>query len=51
MKSESEVKEVIKDWKELLSSVFYAKYGIESMREGVGFLKAVHWVLELEYEE
>jgi len=51
-KTRKEVQEAINDWYNISNVAFNQKYpGITSVREGVGFIKALHWVLGRTYEE
>jgi len=51
MKSEKEILEAIKEFNEMAYDEFMEKYGTETLREGIGFVKALLWVLGVKAED
>ena len=47
MRDITAIKNTIRDYTELSETEFLKKYNLETMREAVGFIKALRWVLEL----
>ena len=47
MRDAKAIKEAIADYVNLSESTFLQKYGLETMKEVVGFIKGLRWVLEL----
>lgn len=51
VRSEKEIRDVIKDYDELSGNAFEKKYGLQTMRECVGFWKACKFYLKEEYDK
>jgi len=51
MRDKDEILQVFEDYNKIPYDEFFMKYGVETTREAVAFVKALLWVLDVEGKE